>query len=74
LPIASGNSSPRKGRATHRITHGHGKDHRPDLNLKQLLFVLTSTADGGVPIWAHVDHGNSSDDGTHIVTWDTLRA
>lgn len=63
--------SPRKGRATHRITHGHSKDYRPDL--KQLLFVLTTTADGGVPIWSHVDHGNTSDDGTHIATWDTLR-
>ena len=63
--------TPRKGRATHRITHGHSKDHRPDL--RQLLFVLTTTADGGVPIWSHVDHGNTSDDGTHIATWDTLR-
>lgn len=35
--------------------------------------MLTTTADGGVPIWSHVDHGNTSDDGTHIATWDTLR-
>jgi transposase len=65
------NGTPRKGRATHRIARGHSKDYRPDL--KQLLFVLTTTADGGVPIWSHVDHGNTSDDGTHIATWDTLR-
>jgi len=60
-----------RGRATHRITHGVNKDHRADL--KQLLFVLTTTADGSVPIWAHVDHGNTSDDVTHIGTWETLR-
>jgi len=59
------------GRPTHRITHGINKDHRADL--KQLLFILTTTADGSVPIWAHVDHGNTTDDVTHIRTWDTLR-
>lgn len=63
--------APSRGRPTHRITHGINKDHRADL--KQLLFVLTTTADGSVPIWAHVDHGNTSDDVTHIDTWETLR-
>jgi transposase len=62
---------PGRGRATHRITYGMNKDHRADL--KQLLFVLTTTADGSVPIWAHVDHGNTTDDVTHIGTWETLR-
>jgi len=66
---ADGN--PRRGRPTHRITYGINKDHRADL--KQLLFVLTTTADGSVPIWAHVDHGNTSDDVTHIGTWESLR-
>jgi transposase len=60
-----------RGRPTHRITRGVNKDHRTDL--KQLLFVLTTTADGAVPIWAHVDHGNTTDDVTHIRTWETLR-
>lgn len=45
---AAADGTARKGRATHRITYGHSKDRRPDL--KQLLFVLTTTADGGVPI------------------------
>jgi hypothetical protein len=36
------------GRPTLAITFGHSKDHRPDL--KQLLFILTVTADGGVPL------------------------
>lgn len=61
---------PARGRPTHRITHGTNKDHRADL--KQLLFILTTTADGSVPIWAHVDHGNTTDDVTHIRTWETL--
>jgi transposase len=62
--------SPVRGRPTHRITRGINKDHRADL--KQLLFVLSTTADGAVPIWAHVDHGNTTDDTTHIQTWQTL--
>jgi transposase len=60
-----------RGRPTHRIAYGINKDHRADL--KQLLFILTTTADGSVPIWAHVDHGNTNDDVTHIRTWDALR-
>ena len=35
------------GRPTHAITWGHNKDHRPDL--KQLLYILTVSDDGGVP-------------------------
>jgi transposase len=62
--------SSRKGQATHRITFGHNKDHRPDL--KQLLWILTTSADGSVPVWCSVDHGNTTDDQTHIQTWDTL--
>ena len=59
------------GQPTHRITHGYNKDHRPDL--KQLLYVLTTTADGTVPVWCSIDHGNTTDEQTHIETWDTLR-
>jgi transposase len=62
---------PQRGRPTHRITRGVNKDHRADL--KQLLFILSTTADGAVPVWAHVDHGNTTDDVTHTRTWDTLR-
>jgi transposase len=60
------------GQPTHRITHGHNKDHRPDL--KQLLYILTTTSDGSVPIWCNVEHGNTTDDQTHIATWNVLRA
>jgi transposase len=60
----------RAGKATPKITHGHNKDHRPDL--KQLLCVLTVSADGAVPIAFRVEDGNTTDDGTHIPTWDEL--
>ena len=52
------------------ITFGHNKDHRPDL--KQLLFILTVTADGGVPLHFRAASGNVTDDQTHRQTWDLL--
>jgi len=55
-----------------QITHGHNKDHRPDL--KQLVFGLTATADGAVPVWHDVFSGNRTDDSVHRSTVDTLRA
>lgn len=67
-PYADG--TPEHGHPTLRITHGHSKEKRPDL--KQLLFILTTTADGNIPIWAHIDHGNTTDDTTHLRTWRAL--
>jgi len=61
----------RGGKATPAIRHGHNKDFRPDL--KQLLFILTISADGAVPIAYRVADGNTPDDVTHIPTWDELR-
>jgi len=58
------------GRPTLAITFGHNKDHRPDL--KQLLFILTVTADGGVPLHFRAENGNVTDDQTHRDTWDLL--
>lgn len=52
------------------ITFGHSKDHRPDL--KQLVFILTVSADHAVPVIYRLASGNTSDDPTHIPTWDTL--
>ncbi len=60
-----------RGRPSLAITHGHNKDHRPDL--KQLLYILTVTEDGGVPIYFTSASGNTSDDTTHRQTWDLLR-
>lgn len=59
-----------RGRPTLAITHGHNKDHRPDL--KQLLFVLTISADYGVPIHFNAADGNVTDDQTHLSTWRML--
>jgi transposase len=58
------------GRPTLAITFGHNKDHRPDL--KQLLFILTVTADGGVPLHFRAQSGNVTDDQTHRDTWELL--
>jgi transposase len=52
------------------ITWGHNKDHRPDL--KQLLFILTIANDGGVPVYFQAKSGNTADDQTHCVSWETL--
>ena len=62
--------STQRGRATHAITWGHSKDHRPDL--KQLLYVLTISEDGGVPVYFTTASGNQTDDRTHCQTWDLL--
>ncbi|MBU0595907.1 IS1634 family transposase, partial [Candidatus Bipolaricaulota bacterium] len=59
-----------RGKPALKITHGHNKDHRPDL--KQLLWALTVSADGGVPIHYRVYDGNTNDDPTHIDTWNAL--
>jgi len=61
----------RLGRATPAITWGHSKAKRPDL--KQLLYTLTITDDGGVPLYFTTHSGNVVDDQTHIATWDLLR-
>ncbi len=54
--------------ALHRSAHN--KEHRPDL--KQLVWILTVTADGAVPIHYKVADGNTEDSTTHRETWDTL--
>lgn len=69
---AEADGRPRGGKATPAICLGHNKDFRPDLS--QLLFILTVSADGAVPIAYRVTDGNTPDDLTHIPTWDELRA
>jgi transposase len=61
-----------RGRTAPAITYGRSKAHRPDL--KQLLFILTMSADGNVPVAFRCTDGNTSDSVTHIQTWNTLRA
>ena len=62
----------RGGKPTPAVKHGFSKDHRPDL--KQLVWMLTVTADGAVPIAFRVADGNTADVTTHIDTWDALVA
>jgi transposase len=61
----------KSGQRAPAITYGYSKDHRPDL--KQLLFILTTDADGGVPVQFRTADGNTNDSITHIETWTTLR-
>ena len=58
------------GTPTAAITFGHSKDHRPDL--KQLVYILTVSGDHAVPVSYRLADGNTSDDPTHIPTWDQL--
>jgi transposase len=59
-----------RGKLRLAVTHGHNKDHRPDL--KQLLYILTISRDGAVPVHFRVDNGNATDDRSHLQTWKTL--
>src|SRR6478736_6831830 len=53
----AGQESEQRGRPTHAITWGHSKARRPDL--KQLLYILTVTSDGNVPVYSRVDFWSS---------------
>jgi transposase len=66
----AGQESERRGRPTLAITWGRSKARRPDL--KQLLYILTVTSDGNVPVYFSSESGNTADDRTHIATWDLL--
>jgi len=69
-PLATGRA--RGGKPTAAAARGHSKDFRPDL--KQLVWILTVSADGAVPIACRVASGNVEDSTTHIATWDGLCA
>jgi transposase len=49
---------------------GHSKDHRPDL--LQLVWILTVSADGTVPLSYRLADGSTEDSTTHVGTWDDL--
>lgn len=59
-----------RGKRAPAITYGYSKDHRPDL--KQLLFILTTAHDGGIPLQFRCSDGNTNDAPTHQETWDFL--
>ncbi len=54
-----------------RITFGYNKDHRPDL--KQLVYSITVSADGAVPVHCKTYDGNQTDDQVYVETWSFLR-
>jgi len=62
----------RGGVAAPVVTFGHNKDFRPDL--RQLVYVLTISSDGAVPVALRIADGNTNDDVTHVPTWDGLVA
>jgi transposase len=57
-------------RAT-QLKRGHSKDHRPDL--KQLVYELSVTRDGTIPIHFKTHDGNKTDDTLHWENWQSLR-
>jgi transposase len=59
-----------RGKLRLAVTWGHNKDHRPDL--KQLLYILTVSSDGAVPVHFRVESGNATDDRSHVASWDLL--
>lgn len=67
-PTAQGRSI--RGRKAPFVTYGYSKDHRKDL--KQLLYILTTSGDGQVPVGFRCEAGNTSDSRTHEETWDGL--
>ncbi|MDA8314555.1 MAG: transposase, partial [Actinomycetota bacterium] len=50
-----------------RVRFGHAKE-RPDL--AQLIYLLTVSSDGYVPITYRLCDGNTSEDPTHVATWE----
>lgn len=53
-----------------QLCRGFSKDHRPDL--KQLVYSLSVSADGAVPVHYKAYAGNQNDADTHLETWRCL--
>lgn len=62
---------PGRTRTGLKLEYGHSKDYRPDL--KQIVYNLTISADGAVPVHYKTYGGSRTDDTIHIETWNTLR-
>ena len=54
-----------------RLLRGYSKDHRPDL--LQLVYELSVTRDGAIPVLFKAHDGNRTDDTLHWENWQTLR-
>ncbi len=68
---ADADGEPRGGVTPAHPARGFSKDHRPEL--KQLVWVLTVSADGAIPITCRLLDGNVEDSTTHIETWEACR-
>ncbi len=62
----------KRGKRTLRAARGFNKEHRPDL--KQLLWIVTVSGDGAVPVHYRAEDGNTNDTPTHRGSWDALAA
>ncbi len=54
-----------------QLVRGYSKDHRPDL--RQLVYELSVTHDGAVPVLFKAHDGNRTDDTLHWENWQMLR-
>lgn len=61
----------RRTRTGLEMKRGISKEHRPDL--KQLVYCLSISSDGAVPIHHKAYAGNRTDDTTHMETWNTIK-
>jgi transposase len=66
----SGNYAEQNKKAV-QLKRGHSKDHRPDL--KQLVYELSISRDGAIPIHYKIHDGNRTDDTLHWENWQSLR-
>ncbi len=69
---ADATGAPLAGISPPKPARGFSKDHRGDL--KQLVWILTISADGAVPVTYRMVDGNTEDSTTHITTWERCRA
>ena len=54
-----------------QLLRGFSKDHRPDL--RQLVYELSVTRDGAIPVLFKAHDGNRTDDTLHWENWQMLR-
>jgi transposase len=54
-----------------QLVRGYSKDHRPDL--RQLVYELSVTRDGAIPVLFKAHDGNRTDDTLHWENWQMLR-
>jgi transposase len=66
------NGEARAGAIPARPERGFSKDHRGDL--KQLVWILTVSSDGAVPVTYRLADGSTEDSTTHVTTWQRCRS